>query len=96
MVGEKIARKQVQTKKLNLHTKSMMPLHLLRRLTKNRALTSNRGLGWRLKVSHREEKGVEDLRISLKLHNMATKRTTCNDGCTYYEKKANIEKNRNN
>ena len=94
MVGEKTARKQVQNKKLNLRTKSMTPLHILRRLTKNRALTSNSGLGWRLKVSHREEKGVEGLRVLLKRHNMATKQTARNDGCTYYEKKANIEKSK--
>ena len=73
-----------------------MPLHLLKRLMKKKASTSDSGLEWRLGISHREEKGVEDLGVLLKRHNMVTKQTTCNDGCTYYEKKANIEKSRNN
>ena len=90
-----MATKQVQNKKLNLRTKNITPLYLLRRLTKNRASTSDSGLEWRLGISHREEKGVEDFGISLKRHNMAIKQTACNDGCTYYEKKANIEKSRN-
>ena len=63
---------------------------------KNRASMSDNGSRWRLRVLHGEEKGIEDLKVSLKCHNMATKRTARNDGCTEYEKKANNENNKRN
>ena len=91
-----MAKKQIQTKSLNLCTNSMIPLHLLRRLTKIRASMSDSGEGWWLGVSYGEEKGVEDLQVSLKHHSMATKQTTHNNGSTLYEKMANGEKNRKN
>ena len=47
----------------------------------------------RLGVLYGEENDI-DLQVSLKCHNMATKQTTHNDGCTLYGEKKNGERNR--
>ena len=55
--------------------------HLLRRDTKSRPLQCDDGLEQRLKVSHGKEKGVKDLNVPLKCHNMVPKKVARKNGC---------------
>jgi hypothetical protein len=40
------------------------------------------GFGRRYRVPHRQQDGLEDLRVSLKRHNVALSHMTRSDGCT--------------